>query len=282
MTTVTTDIGRGQFSGGVRPINNELINQMLKNYLSIVWVRGVGALKADSENSYLGSIWWVLEPVLLTALFYVAFSSGLRGGHSGSNFVFFLVCALIPFKWTSSSITISGTSISNNKGILNQFYLPKWIFPSSVNLSMLLRFLIVLPILAMFCALNGFKPNIYWLQLIPLIVCQLFVNLGFSYVAAAIVPLIPDVRNIISLGMTAILFSSGIFFDVNSRPEHIQDILRLNPFVTIFDSYRAILLRGELLDAELLIYPYLFSFCAFILGILILKKFDRFYPRTLL
>ncbi|WNZ54760.1 ABC transporter permease [Microbulbifer sp. MKSA007] len=255
---------------------------MLKNYLSIIWIRGTGALKADSENSYLGSLWWVLEPILLTALFYLAFSTGLKGGGKGTDFIYFLLCALIPFKWTSSSITGSGTSISSNKGILSQFYLPKWIFPTTVNLSMLLRFSIVFPLLCLFFVLSGFNLSINWIFLLPIIVCQVFINLGLSFITAAIVPLVPDTKHIISLGVTTILFTSGIFFDINSRPEAIQEILHLNPFVSIFDSYRAILIRGESLNSTELLYPYCFAAASFLLGLGILQKFDRHYPRTLL
>ncbi|WP_444933549.1 ABC transporter permease [Microbulbifer sp. JTAC008] len=255
---------------------------MLKNYLSIIWIRGLSALKADSENSYLGSLWWVLEPILLTGLFYIAFSMGLRNGGSGSSFIYFLICALIPFKWTSSSINGGATSISSNKGILNQFYLPKWIFPATINLSMLLRFLVVLPLLCLFLAFQGFEPSLHWLSLVQIVMCQFFINLGLSFIAAAIVPLIPDTKHLISLGMTAILFTSGIFFDVNSRSQAAQDILYLNPFVEIFDSYRAILLRGEVITSSDLFYPYAFSLISITLGFIILQRFDRYYPRTLI
>ncbi|WP_444931465.1 ABC transporter permease [Microbulbifer sp. SSSA002] len=255
---------------------------MLKNYLSIIWIRGIGALKADSENSYLGSLWWVLEPILLAALFFVAFSTGLKGGGKGADFLYFLLCALIPFKWTSSAITGSGTSISSNKGILNQFYLPKWIFPTIVNLSILLRFSIVFPLLCLFFILSGFNPSLNWVFLLPIVACQLFITLGLSFMAAAIVPLVPDTKHIIGLGMTTILFTSGIFFDINSRPEAIQEILHFNPFVSIFDSYRAIIIRGENLDSADLIYPYCFAAVFFLLGFGILQKFDKHYPRRLI
>ncbi|WP_226661986.1 ABC transporter permease [Microbulbifer aggregans] len=255
---------------------------MFKNYLSIIWIRGIGALKADAENSYLGSLWWVLEPILLTALFYVAFATGLKGGGKGSDFVYFLICALIPFKWTSSSITGSSSSITSNKGILGQFYLPKWIFPTAVNFSMLLRFLFVLPILCIFVAMGGYEPQVVWFFVLPILICQLFINLGFSYLTAAMVPLIPDLKHLVSLGMTAILFTSGIFFDINSRPESVQELLRLNPFVTIFDSYRAVLLRGEFLELHTLLYPCLFAVFAYTIGAITLRRFDRYYPRTLL
>ncbi|WP_444925264.1 ABC transporter permease [Microbulbifer sp. TRSA002] len=254
---------------------------MLKNHLNIVWLRGVNALKADIEKSYLGTVWWLLEPLLLTALFYLAFSTGLRGqGHEG-GFLTFLLCAMLPYKWTASCLTTSSDSIVNNKGILGQFYLPKWIFPSAVNLSMTIRFIMVLPILFGALLWSGYSATLVWINIIPIILSQLILNLGISFLAAATVPLIPDLRHLIPIATTGILFTSGVFFDINTRPESIQTILWLNPFSVLFDSYRSALLHSQSISAATLFYPFMFGIFLLAISLLILKKLDRTYPRVL-
>ncbi|MFV8782435.1 ABC transporter permease [Microbulbifer sp. SA54] len=254
---------------------------MLRNYLSIIWVRGIGALKADAENSYLGTLWWILEPLLLTGLFYITFATGLRGGGHGVEFFYFLICALLPFKWAASSITGASTSITSNKGILEQFYLPKWIFPTAVNLSMLLRFLLVLPLITGILLFGGYSPSITWACVLVVMTCQLIVNLGISYLTAALVPLVPDLKYLVSLGVTVILFTSGIFFDINSREETTQNLLRLNPYVDIFDAYRSVLLHDIPVTFGGLAYPLFFGLICFTIGFSILRVFDKYYPRVM-
>ncbi|MBY6189170.1 ABC transporter permease [Microbulbifer agarilyticus] len=254
---------------------------MLRNALSIIWVRGIGALKADSENSYLGTLWWVLEPLLLTALFYVAFSTGIRGNGSGSTFVYFLICGILPFKWSSSAITGSSTSINSNLGILSQFYLPKWIFPTAVNLSMFIRFMLVLPLIMAFLSFGGYAPGAAWIHLPLIVLCQLVLTLGLSYLTASLVPLIPDLKHLVSLSMTAVLFTAGIFFDIDTRPEHTQEILRLNPFASIIDAYRTVLLDNQPLSFAELLYPLLFGGIATLIGAAKLYLLDRYYLRVM-
>ncbi|WP_445363945.1 ABC transporter permease [Microbulbifer sp. ANSA003] len=234
------------------------------------------------ENTYLGTIWWVMEPLLLTGLLYFAFSSGFRGGETGTGFLVFLLCGMLPFKWFASSISGSAESILNNKGILGQFYLPKWIFPCSINLSMLLRFLCVLPILGGVLWLSGLPPTIAWVGLIPIIFCQLVINLGVSMLAAATIPLIPDLKHLVPLGITGVLFTSGIFFDINSRPLDVQELLMLNPFAEVLNNYRMILLEGEIPSFGDLMYPFLFGSLSLLLALTLIKALDKTYPRVLL
>ncbi|WP_444890111.1 ABC transporter permease [Microbulbifer sp. DLAB2-AA] len=252
---------------------------MLRNYFSIIWVRGIGALKADAEDSYLGTLWWVLEPLLLSCLFYIAFSGGLKGEGRGTDFFYFLICALMPFKWTSSAINTCSSSITSNMGILGQFYLPKWIFPTATNLSLLVRFFIIIPVILLFLIIGGHSPSLEWGYLIPIIICQLLINLGIGYLTAAVTPLIPDLKHLIPLGITAIMFTSGIFFDISTRPEETQAILAFNPFVNIFNAYRTVLLAGEGLELSKLLYPCLFGVSAAIVGLALILKLDRYYPR---
>lgn len=239
----------------------------------------MGALKADAETSYLGTLWWVLEPLLLSLLFYIAFSGGLKENNTGSDFFYFLICALMPFKWTSSVINTSSSSITTNMGILGQFYLPKWIFPTATSLSLLVRFLCVMPIVILLIILGEHPPSISWLYLIPIILCQFIVNIGLGYILAALTPIIPDLRHLIPLGITAIMFTSGIFFDINQRPEHTQAILSINPFIEIFNGYRSVLLQGDRIALSNLVYPSLFGIVTVLIGLTLLIKLDRYYPR---
>ncbi|WP_445357340.1 ABC transporter permease [Microbulbifer sp. ANSA002] len=234
------------------------------------------------ENTYLGTIWWVMEPLLLTALLYFAFSSGFRDNQTGSGFLIFLLCGMLPFKWFASCISNSAESIINNKGILGQFYLPKWIFPCSINLSIFLRFICILPILLGAVWLSGFPPKSAWLVLIPVIFSQLIVNLGLSLLAAATVPLIPDLRHLIPLCVTGVLFTSGIFFDISSRPQETQDLLLLNPYAEIFNSYRTILLEGQVPAIKELLYPFTVGISSLCFSLVLIKVLDRTYPRVLL
>jgi lipopolysaccharide transport system permease protein len=253
---------------------------MQRKYFELIWLRGVGALKADAQNSYLGTLWWVLEPLLLTLLLYLAFSSGLRG-EGDTSFAYFLICGMLPFKWTASSIASSAISITANKGLIGQTYLPKWVFPSICNVAMSIRFIIILPILMAAMIYGGYAPSINWLSLSHIVLCQLIFNYGISYLFAAATPLVPDIGHVVPLFITGLMFTSGIFFDVGTRSEDMQAILRLNPFVEVIEAYRTVLMSGEPVAPLELMYTWIVGITACISGLSILNIYDRYYPRVI-
>ncbi|MEQ8515100.1 MAG: ABC transporter, partial [Chromatocurvus sp.] len=59
------------------------------------------ALRADASRFFLGYIWWVLEPLLYVAVFYVVFVLILQNRQE--NFLVFLMCGKLAFIWFSKS-----------------------------------------------------------------------------------------------------------------------------------------------------------------------------------
>lgn len=254
---------------------------MFRQYLQLVWLRGFGALKADAQKSYLGTLWWVLEPILLTALFYTAFTTGIRGGGKDIAFIAFLITGLLPLKWTQSSISGGANSLLNNRGFIGQVYVPKWIFPVTVNLSMLIRFVMTLPILVgVSVYMNGYL-NIDSTSLITVMFVQTILGLGVSMWIASSVPVIPDLAHLIPMIMTALLFTSGVFYDINTKPEEIQSILRLNPLTEILEAYRHILLNQGSLTILNMKYSATFAAVTLALGIAQISMLNRYYPRLI-
>ena len=61
----------------------------LVQYFRLVDTQARMALKADSAQYYLGYIWWILEPLLFVAIFYLVFEVFLESHRS--DFLIFLM-----------------------------------------------------------------------------------------------------------------------------------------------------------------------------------------------
>ena len=57
------------------------------------------SLKANAQRYFLGYLWWVLEPLLWVAVFYVVFEVLLKNGRA--DFLIFLAVGKLTFIWFS-------------------------------------------------------------------------------------------------------------------------------------------------------------------------------------
>ena len=248
------------------------------NYLELVWYKGLADLHAEAARAYVGFIWWVLEPLFYMMAFYVAFGLGVRGG--AGHGALFLLCGLVPWKWFSSSVNNGSGVIQANSGLIMQVYLPKYVLPSMVLVTNGIKFLIILGLLMLLTiCTKGF--SISWLALPVLVLVEMLLVLALSSLAAAIVPLLPDLDLVISNGLIVMMFLSGIFKDVKELPPNLSAVLELNPMVHVIAGFRAVLLDQRWPDWGALAGVALFSFVVYMLALSLLRRFDRAYPKLL-
>lgn len=219
----------------------------LKRFITVVDLQAKAALKAEASKLSLSYIWWVLEPLLFVAVFYVVFSFLLDRGTE--NFVFFLMCGKVPFLWLSKTVTQAATSILSNKGLIASTQIDKVIFPYIAIQEVVYKQWVVF--LVLFAMALYFGPmTTHWLWLLPLIFVTYLLIIALSLIGAAITTFIQDFRIIISMGMLFLMFASGIFWDINDiQDEYWRNMmLVVNPLAFLIDAYRKVLMYNEPLN----------------------------------
>ena len=253
---------------------------MNHSYIDLVLFRGFAELRAEANRSYLGIIWWMMEPALFVCVFYLVFEMGFRRGEG--NFVPYLLCGLVPWKWFDGTVRSASTILPASVGLMQQLYLPKLLLPLAVVVTNTLKFGIILVILLLFLWVFGtdvFNPAIIYLPLVLFV--QLLLIIGVSGLASALVPLLPDLRYVVNYGLMMLFFMSGIFFSLADMSPQAQQILMLNPMLLVIDAYRAVLLDGVAPSFTQLAAVAAASLLMTAVGGWIFTRFDRVYPRVM-
>src|SRR5690625_4640206 len=188
----------------------------LQRLAALVAVRAAATLRADNRRSYLGYLWWGLEPAIWLGAFWFAFASGLKGGGGGNDFVTFLICGLVPWKWFATSFMGGGKSIFGSKGLMLQVSLPKVVLPLSIIAANTFKFLIILVLLLVFLLLYERSLSWSWCYLPLLLLCQGLFICGTTILLAALVPFLPDIQSLLQNGIMLLFLMSGIFFDIET------------------------------------------------------------------
>ncbi|MZI96155.1 hypothetical protein F9817_23540, partial [Vibrio sp. CAIM 722] len=129
----------------------------------------------------------------------------------------------------------------------------------------------------------GFNIDKYYMYL-PLVMCaQFFINATFGFLVAAIIPIFPDLKIIVSNGLRVAFYLSGILYSVNDLPSQYHVYFEYNPMTQIVTMYRQILMNGDLnFNVFNLLLILLLSIIMVQLSITIVNKLDSIYPRLLL
>lgn len=250
----------------------------LLQHIELLRYRALAELRRDSSGMYLGMIWWVLEPILYMLVFYIIFGIGLKKG--GIDFVFYLLCGLVPWKWLDSTVRTASGVILASAGLMRQVYFPKWLLPAYIVLANTYKFFIIFSLLILFFLAFGLRPSVVWLAIPLLVLLQLFLVVSLAFLASAIVPLVPDLRFAVNYGMTMLFFLSGVFFNVSELGEPVRSWLLWVPTVLLIDAYREVFLYGLWPNFYGLSKVFLSSLVFFIFGLGLLLRFDKYYPRV--
>ena len=213
------------------------------HHIELIFVKAWAEIKSEVSRAYIGFVWWFLEPLLYMGAFYLLFGIGLRQG--GDNFLYFLLCGLVPWKWFSSTLNSGSRSIVANAGLINQVYLPKYIFPLIVVVINTFKFTLVFPVLLLLLVASSFEPSPSWWALVPILISQLLLVTSGTCLLSCLVPYLPDLRYVIDNGMLLLMFLSGVFFSVDSLAPEIRNIFLLNPIAILLECYREVLIEGK-------------------------------------
>lgn len=248
--------------------------------IELVLYKTYAELKVEASETYLSFLWWIIEPVLYMAVFYVVFGLILRRG-GGVDYIPFLLCGLTVWKWFASTVQSGANAIRANAGLMRQVYIPKIIFPTTTILQNTVKFAIILALLVIFLQIIGKGVTVTYIVLPVLILAQLLLIAACTYILSAVVPFAPDITQLIGNGMMMLMFLSGIFYSGDKIPEAYQPYFYLNPMASLIQAYRDVMLYSQWPDwsavgwiAITSIGAIWFSFCLF-------SRFDRVYPRLI-
>jgi len=223
-------------------------------------------LRSEASQSYLSYAWWILEPLMQMAVYYIVFDIFLHRG--GPDFVPFLLCGIVPFLWFSRTVSNSSRSIMGGRGLISQTYLPKPFFPLVVIGQDLVKQQFVFFLLFSFILYFGYEPSVEWLWFIPIVLTQLLLIIAIAFLVAFIVPFARDLQYLVTAGMQMLMFGSGIFYSYKDvlLPEH-REFFLMNPMANLIVSYRMVLMDGTApLTSSLLVIAVVSIFFIFLMS----------------
>ena len=244
---------------------------------NVIWYRAIAELRAEATRTYAGYLWWILQPLLMFLVYYVAFNFILKRRQEG--FAVFLFSGIVLWQWFSVTILRCSGSLIGSRALMQQVSLHKSVFPLSVMLVNSMKFLVTLLILFVVLWIGGHKPGMTWLLLPLVLSIEFLVIAGFGCFAAMLSPFVPDFKNILTTILHLSFFLSGILYSVSILPQQYQSVLRFNPMAVIIEQTRRILMTNSMPDFSQLLIPTFIGAAMLTISLLLIHRFDKLYPK---
>lgn len=249
----------------------------LDRYVRLVAYKTYAELKAESERTYIGFVWWVAEPILSMGVYYLVFETILDRGTD--DYAVFLFVGLVPWRWLQSTVTHGASAILGERSLMQQVFLPKVLLTLTSVLADTFKFLVVFALLLAALPAFGYPPTAAWTALPLIVFVQLLFVAALSTVVAAVTPFLPDLRIVLENVIRLWFFLSGVFYSVESVAPQLQEYLGLNPMTLILQAYRDVLLAAELPATGKLFAVGGISMLGLALGFALTRRFDYAYPK---
>lgn len=252
----------------------------LKQYFEIIFVRTQASIKSEARTTTIGYLWWILDPLMFIAVYYVVFGKILNNKDEG--FIVFLIVGIVSFQWYQSSITQGAATIANAGGLINRIRIPKFIFVLSKIFHNLWQFLFVFIVYNIVIFFMGVTPSLHCIAIPIIMLVQLLCITAVCTPLAALYPFFPDIKHVIQPILRALLFLSGIFFHSDKITDETQRFFfYLNPMASLIDAYRDTLLEHTWPDWIALLKITLISFAGIYLGLKLINRFDSEYAKAI-
>lgn len=215
----------------------------IKKYREFIIISIETELSIEYSNSYIGYLWWILDP-LLYMLIYI-FVVTMLLGRRPPDYPVFLFTGLLFWRWTHSSFMRCTNAIIAKKNILSQIFIPKFIL-ALIRVSVeSVYFLVSMLVLFGLLVFNDIPFTAHFFEFIPLFIVQFIFIFGAGLWLSHLGAYFYDVDRVLGFILRIWYYVSPGLFALSSAPEPFRTLLWLNPLTTIMESSRNIFLYGK-------------------------------------
>lgn len=203
------------------------------------------------RDSILGLAWAVVSPLILALIYTVVYSTVFKAKWfitpgQQEDFALVLYSGLVLFLLFADVLNTSVTVIESNAVLVKRTTMSTILVPISASVSALITFTFTLvPLVLLYVVMKGVPPLAALLfPVVALIAWILTVGLGL--LVASVAPYFRDIRQVMPLITTSLLFLSPIFYQASSLPDGLRTALyAVNPLMVLIPSAQDLIFLGR-------------------------------------
>lgn len=242
-------------------------------------------IRSRYKQSILGIAWALLTPVALTVVATVVFSMIMKVSTNDQPAAVFIYVVMVPWTFFANGMLAGSDCLITNFNLITKIYFPREVFPISAILSKLVDFglaaLLVIPLFILY------HIEVTWwaLMVIPLVIVQMLLMLGLTFIFSSVNLFYRDVKHVVPLMTHLWQYLVPIFYEISlvskGHPDLYPFYMILNPMAPIVVSFRNVALYGQAPTWHYLGIAALISLVCLVGGYALFKRLEPAFAETI-
>jgi lipopolysaccharide transport system permease protein len=241
---------------------------------------------ANYKQSFLGPLWFLLQPLLTTIVFTIVFTYIANISTEGLPPLLFYMSGIIAWTYFANCMTQTSNTFINNTAIFGKVYFPRLVIPVSVSITNFLTFVIQFGLFLIFLVyyyLEGafIQPNI-WIFLIPLLLIQMAaLGLGMGLLISSVTTKYRDLTFALGFGVQLWMYATPVVYPLSQIPLKWQWVFALNPMTAVIETFRYAFLGNGAIQPLFLEVSFIMTILILSLGIILFSRVERTFMDTI-
>jgi len=213
----------------------------------------------------LGFMWSLLNPLVMVAVYTVAFTYVIRTAVPG--FVFFLLLGVLSWNFFASAATMSTGAIIDSGSLMKSVSFPRAILPIATVIftftQYLLTAMVFLPVLLLVYRVVPSAPMLLYPVFLAM---QVLFTIGVALLLAAGTAFFRDIRHLLEISLAALFWMTPILYPLAQVPEKLRLLILLGPVSPFIVAYQEIFFYRQWPSLTVWVVGLAYSIGAFLLG----------------
>ena len=221
-------------------------------------------LREQHFDSVFGQLWLVLNPLLLSAVYFILIV--IIGGATDSARYAHLTASLFLFYLVANSLTGGVKSVTAGQRLILNTAFPRIMLPLSAVVIAVFKFL---PTLFVFIVIKAVVGSTFTWQMlwgIPVLFIAVFLSLALAITISCINVYFRDIASFLPYLTRTLLYLSPILYEASALKPNLRALEVLNPLFPILDSWSRAMVHGEVPQMSSLLQGLAWATGIFFLG----------------
>ena len=222
----------------------------LRKYWRSLWARRTfiseysrSELREQHFDSIFGQLWLVLNPLMLSAVYFLLIV--IIGGSGGSIRYGHLTASLFLFYLVSNSLSGGVKSVTAGQRLILNTAFPRMMLPISATVIAFFKFIPTLLVFMIMRTLLGLPFGWEMLWSIPIILIALIFSLGVAILISTVNVYFRDIASFLPYLTRTILYLSPILYEASALKPEFRVFQYFNPLFSILESWSLSIVHAQ-------------------------------------